>query len=495
MFNIIKKRRGTLMEGKLSDISFAELIGKIYIKNLSGIITLNWDELWKLIYIQSGKLQFVVSNQEEENLLEFLLSIEAITKEGVDKVRQIIDSKSIYLGIKESGIISEEELTNYNDMLCKGIIFSLFNWVLGTFSFREAKANRLDYNLNYSVPEVIFEGTRRISDFPLIKLRIGKYNHLLSLSESFYNEAKNLPLTPSETFIISRIGEKTSIKELIDMTMLDEEEVCRCIYALKCCGFISITPVDEVPPPPILEKPRRSYEEYRFIESTKEFAKKIPELKDYEILGLEPSFDFDSLLSNFEELSEKYNPDKYTSPTYSDIKEELAFISDQILKAYIRLRALSIAKPSITKDTNIAEAEKRNFYSYFTDKGEHLTPEEINKEIQQYFIKAKEAAEIGDYFTAVQNCEKAIAFDQNNAELYLFLAKIYSELPRFINKAIETYSKYLELKPSDTQSRLKLAKLLLKASNPSNAMNELLKIIEIEPDNEEAKYLLSQLPT
>jgi len=95
----------------------------------------------------------------------------------------------------------------------------------------------------------------------------------------------------------------------------------------------------------------------------------------------------------------------------------------------------------------------------------------------------------------VQNCEKAIAFDQNNAELYLFLAKIYSELPRFINKAIETYSKYLELKPSDTQSRLKLAKLLLKASNPSNAMNELLKIIEIEPDNEEAKYLLSQLPT
>lgn len=484
------------MEGKLSDISFAELIGKIYIKNLNGIITLNWDELWKLIYIQNGKLQIAVSNQEEENLLEFLLSTEAITKEDADLIQQKINNKSIFTAIKESALISEEDLHNYNDMLCKGIIFSLFNWVLGAFSFKETSSNKLEYSLNYPIPEIIFEGTRRISDFQLIKLRIGNYNNLLSLSESFYNEAKNLPLSPSETFIISRIGEKTSIKELIDMTMLDEEEVCRCIYALKCCAYISITSVEE-PPILILEKPRRTYDEYRFIEKVRELAKNIHNMKDHEILGLEPNFDYDILINSFEELANEYNPDKYISPIYAEIKNDLNIIYENLLKAYIRLRASSIAKPSITANLSLAEAERKNFYSYLKDKiitiPKETTDKEEMKNAEFYFTKAKQAAEIGDYYNAVQNCEKALFLDSNNTSLYIFLADLYSELPRFINKAIEIYYKYLDIKPMDNKSRLKLAKLLIKASDHISAINELNKILEKDPDNEKTQNLITKL--
>lgn len=484
------------MEGKLSNISFAELIGTIYIKNLNGIITLNWDKLWKLIYIQNGKLQMVLSNEEEENLLEFLLSTEAITKEDADFIQQEINNKAIFAAIKESNLISEEDLLNYNDMLCKGIIFSLFNWVLGTFLFKETSSNKLEYSLNYSIPEIIFEGTRRISDFQLIKLRIGKYNNLLSLSESFYNEAKNLPLSPSETFIISRIGKNTSIKELIDMTMLDEEEVCHCIFALKCCGFISITPVEE-PPIQIIEKPRRTYDEYRFIEKVKDLAENIHNMKDHEILGLEPDFDYDTLINTFEEVNNKYNPDKYNSYIYNEIKDDLNLVYENMLKAYIRLRASSIAKPSITSNLSLAEAERKNFYLYFEDKLPTKPTELIDKEEMKnaefYFTKAKQAAEIGDYYSAVQNCEKALSLDSNNPSLYLFLAKIYSELPRFIDKAIEIYYKYLNIKPMDNKSRLKLVKLLIKASDHISAIDELNKILEKEPDNEEVKNLIAEL--
>src|SRR4030042_4669816 len=188
------------MEGKLSDITFSELIGDIYQKNSNGILTLTWGDLWKLIYIENGNLHYIVSNQEEENLLEFLLSLEAIPHDEAKKIQTVINGKTLFQALQDSHCVPEEDLLNYNDMLCKGIIFSLFNWVLGSFHFRECTATqKIDNQLSYSIPELILEGVRRINDYQIIKFRLGKLHHIASISDTFYQKAKDLPLTPSET--------------------------------------------------------------------------------------------------------------------------------------------------------------------------------------------------------------------------------------------------------------------------------------------------------
>ena len=484
------------MEGRLSEKSFGEILGELYQFNISGVLSLSWDELWKLIYFEDGAIKNIISNQEEENLLEFLLSLEAITESQFNEIQNQLENASIYAALRDSSILSEEELNNYNEMLGKGVLYSLFNWLSGAYTFNEMKIKNKDYfHSSFIIPELILEGVKRINDYQIIEFRLGSLNEMVSLSDKFFLQAKDLPLTPSETFIISRIDNKTSIKEIIEMTMLDAEEVCRAIFALKCLGYLEFQEPKEDEPPEIIEKPTRSYEEYRFIENVKAFAEKLPSLEEYEILGLDRSFDLDSLRINFQELVLKYDPESYSYVRFGEIKNILKLIHKRIIQAYIRLSATSIGKPPLAKIPSIAEMEKRRFFSMTADfTASSLLPSDSKQKAQELFKIAKNYAQQDDYYQAVQHCQEALNLDDTIPDFYLFMASIYSEFPRFYDKAVNSFETYLKLKPTNVEARIKLVKLFIKAADFVKASKELKTITSLEPENAEARKLMSLLP-
>jgi len=267
------------------------------------------------------------------------------------------------------------------------------------------------------------------------------------------------------------------------MTMLEEEEVCRCIYALKCMGFLTLDfPIREEQQ--VYEKVSRTYEEYRFMEAVKNLAKNLDNMKDHEILGIDSVFDVETLRNSFEETALKYNPERYSSVRFADIKKELNLIYRRIIQAYINLSASTIDKPSGTKYSAVAEKEKI-----------YLMGEKLISDNEAFilFEKAKEFADKGDYYQAVNLCQQAIEINKRVPEFHLFIADIYSELPRFTNKAIEHYLNYLEILPNNIAVKIKLAELYIKFSQWEKANKELQEVIELQPDNETAQQLISEI--
>ncbi len=472
------------MQGLITEKSFAEVLGEIFQRKGTGFLFLSWEELWKIIYIEEGIIKNTVSNQEEENIGEYLMSLDIISKEHLEQIQATQKEGNVYEQILALNLINEEDLLSYKEMLCKGIIFSLFNWLSGKFNYEERKLEGdRKYFVNFPIAEILLEGVKRINEYQFIQLRLGSLEQIPVLSESFYSRAKGLPLNPSETFVISRIDNKTTIKQIIEMTMLEEEEVCRCIYALKCMGFLTLeAPIQDEQQ--IYEKVSRTYEEYRFMEAVKNLAKNLDNMKDHEILGIDSVFDIETLRNSFEEAALKYNPERYSSVRFAGVKKELNLIYKRIIQAYINLSASTIDKPSETKYPSIAEKEKI-----------YLIGEEIvlDKEALILFEKAKEFAEKGDYYQAVNLCQQAIEKNKKVPEFHLFIADIYSELPRFANKAIEHYLSYLEILPNNITVKLKLAELYIKISQWEKANKELQEIVELEPDNETAHQLISEI--
>ena len=114
-----------------------------------------------------------------------------------------------------------------------------------------------------------------------------------------------------------------------------------------------------------------------------------------------------------------------------------------------------------------------------------------NDYVLAYYNLGLLAEELKDESQAITYLEKAYAIDPSQKILVLSLKKLYLNQDK-VQLAIDILEKYLSSQPNDIEVRLELAKIY-KDSDIDKAKEDLKKILELDPNNEEAKNLLSKL--
>lgn len=149
--------------GSLNQFSFSEVITFLYRQKRTGILTLGNKNAMKSIYLKDGNAVFASSNLENERLGEMLVKTGKITAEEYHKSSSILIQGDERQGtiLVELGYISEKDLNNELIRQIKEIIFSVFMWEDGVFSFKETSPTAEIIMLDMDMESLIQEGRGR----------------------------------------------------------------------------------------------------------------------------------------------------------------------------------------------------------------------------------------------------------------------------------------------------------------------------------------------
>ena len=204
-----------------------------------------------------------------ERIGEILLKINKITnnqlKQAAQNQRQTKEKKGIILF--NMGAVTKDDLIKILNMQVKELVFSLFQWSEGGYSF---KPGDISYDRNYWSPIntefILMEGVRRVDEWPILERKIpsmaivfAKLNENTakikevkeedeSLDDMFGEEKSEeldnkdsedgIELTKQEIATYELVDGKHDVQHIIDTGLIGAFETCSSLSNLMAAGLI-----------------------------------------------------------------------------------------------------------------------------------------------------------------------------------------------------------------------------------------------------------------
>jgi PAS domain S-box-containing protein len=247
------------LRGLLYDNPFAEILGKIASKKLSGKLTLSWFDLCKNVHFKNGQIIAVMSNQEGESFIDLLLKQNQL---GSDKARKLgTGSSDLFLtyssAMRELTHESRQQLSGDLVDLAWRILQGMFSWLVGEYLFEEG-AFQGQGSMSIPTGEVLLTGVRGWMDFPTIHRRLYGGRCKIILNPDFQSMLPVLRVGPADAFMLFRFDKSIPFRDLMDLSGISEDEFFRLIYLFACAGILTLEEITEVrgTPPRPQRKPR-----------------------------------------------------------------------------------------------------------------------------------------------------------------------------------------------------------------------------------------------
>lgn len=160
------------ISGDIDTMPLADLFQWVEMNRKTGCLEVKWQHEWnimeKRIYFQNGVIVFASSNKQEERLGDFLISKKLTSKEEFEKCLKEGKEKNKLMTdvMQANNIISKEQLTKILTELAENIIFDLFRWETGTFSFTTHPVPEpiLQAEIQLNGQGIIMEALRRLDE-------------------------------------------------------------------------------------------------------------------------------------------------------------------------------------------------------------------------------------------------------------------------------------------------------------------------------------------
>lgn len=236
-----------ILQGDLSAVQLPDILSFVSMIRRTGRLVLRHDSLERCIYWNEGEIVFATSNSPEHTLGQFLLRNGKITEEqwrmSISKVTPETRHGKLLV---QMGAISPKELWWGVKNQVLEIIYSVFSWNGGDFSFFETGAEiqeRITLSVNTS--SIIMEGIRRIDEGALIRERITGLDMVFTKVHGSEEQLHSLDLSPQEAKVYERIDGRKSVRELIGLSELTEFEVMRILYQLLSARIVEVAPAEK----------------------------------------------------------------------------------------------------------------------------------------------------------------------------------------------------------------------------------------------------------
>jgi CheY-like chemotaxis protein/tetratricopeptide (TPR) repeat protein len=229
-------KSGATMSGSLEVIPLPRILYELHKGDSTGALQVQNERVNKVIYVQSGKLSFVSSNQSSESLGRYMVQAGMITVADYNQSleKMLATQKQQGTILLEMGAVTPHKLYEalYAHVMEK--VVSVFAWDSGTYAFKSGKV-RLDPTLAV-----------QIDLLDAIRQGIGRF-YPLSRLENFFNEYKNhrvfkieksdfatgkTALKPAEAKFFRLIDGRRRVGQILARSKLTLTETFQLLYFL-----------------------------------------------------------------------------------------------------------------------------------------------------------------------------------------------------------------------------------------------------------------------
>ncbi len=502
----------------------------------------------KSIYFMMGMPIFASSSEEDDRMGEMLCRKKIITDYQLREclAESEIAKKKLGTVLVEKGLLKPEGLVVAVVDQVEEIIYSLFGWEEGEYSFVRGEQMGDDViPLDMSAVNLIMEGIRRECSIEKLKRILGSPRRILTTTTDPKYRFKELQLTPNESKVIELVDNSRSIGEILEESGVGELESCQALAGLLLLKTLEVKgeeheePIlleeEKAPEEPILLEEEKASEEPIILEEEKapeepiileeektpegpiilEEEKapeepiileklKVPETRDifirkqeirgkfqklpkmnlYEKLGLSKTATKGEVIEAYTRLSKEFHPEKFSDPSFDEVREQAMEIFNQITEAYTVLfrdesraqydQRLSkeVLSSLLEEDLDPQTARKH------CERGKVLFQEGRYREAHDAFrLSIQLDSNVAEYHTGlgllhtmeidgqqprVQDAErsfkKAIFLDQKEARNYFYLGVLYKN-KQATDLAKEYFEKALEVNPRHSGAQEELIKI------------------------------------
>ncbi|MCS6885287.1 MAG: DUF4388 domain-containing protein [Acidobacteriota bacterium] len=488
-------------EGSLSSTPVPTLLFRIYQKRMTGLLKLERKGAQKTITFQSGSIVFATSSLAEERLGEMLLQRGKISFAEYLKAEELmkLTGKRLASVLLQMGVLAQEEFVDTVIQHVSSIVYSVFGWTEGSYSFERAEQPDESIKMPFSTADIIFEGIRRIDDMELIKRWIGDFKRLLRTTREPRLLYQVVTPTPREAFIISRMDMAISVDELLSLGGLSEEETLKTICCLLSIGMLELADEDQPQQPPlsnILTRPAPLPQELDFItvaQFCREVEKKLASIETsdaYALLEIDRGATDRDVLEAYQKMARKFHPDRNSQLLNYNLRilDDLEKIFSAVAYAYEMLKTEDRRRQYDERLRTLGVLDTPSEEFTYTGTKDPSTLDWMKEENCERLIRiGRKHYEAGRYGDARMALEKAIRIDPRHGDAHFYLARTLSHAEGTFQLAEQSFRRAIDLEPDNADYYAEFGLFLQRFQLNDQAESLFRACLQLNPNHPVAK--------
>jgi tetratricopeptide (TPR) repeat protein len=490
------------------------LLMDVYVKRKTGALRLRRGDERHGVHFHAGRIVHSETSLEEQGLIGILARDNRVVVSDLHKAAQTARAggRKLPVVLIEQGLADDKQISQAMTEAVRASFRRITQWSDGLYAFEEQVDAVLEGNSAPDVPtgDLILELVRALPGEEAIRSILEDLNTLLIPSTDPLLRFQQVQLNPTEGYALSRVDGTMSAREILQIIPADPAEAARTIVALVCLGLIeglsgvrrtadtaaiperpdrdeAATPAKTVASPaPQAETRSSEHQKEKERNEISSFFEGLDDKNHFELFDLPRSATEAEIKDAYFKLAKKFHPDAHSDPEFSDLRSKLETIFVRLGAAYETLRN---PKKRANYEAKIGPDRTAPAASSTAPVAPPPPdPAQLLKSAHRLYDKEK-------YWDAIQSLEGLIprAEGKTRVEALVLLAKAYLKNPHWVKRAEEQLLLAVEGNPKHIEAHFLLGTLYHDKGLRTRASGRFKKVLELDPNNEEAAERLKIL--
>jgi tetratricopeptide (TPR) repeat protein len=282
-------------------------------------------------------------------------------------------------------------------------------------------------------------------------------------------------------FILTRIDGYANLKQIMNVSGFSKGELCMIVYRLIEMGLVTISSAEESGGEFFKTSVDISDEDAARIERVLRVFESLPSSTYYQLLGVKPTDEKETIRQAFIRLSKEFHPDIFRAEHFAPYRNKVEAVYEKMTEAWEHLR----------------QNEKRDEY----DQKIGLKSESRHSQIiRKSNAKAKLQYNIARKCIARRDFKRAIEFLQSAMDLepeeplyMLRLAEILAKQTRTRKQALDLCRRAVEIEPADPFAYRLMAHIYEQEGDTRSAVKLYYQALQFDSANEQARARIEAL--
>ncbi len=233
------------IEGPLQDIGIHDVFQLLDLARKSGRLRVHSAARGGegYVYFKAGAVVHATMRDNPHTLGVLLLKAEKVTELQLREARAAQrrgDKRLLGEILVAQGAVTRRDVERYMRLQIESVVFELFSWKEGGFSFSDGASGDFDGDatIRVSTESLLMEGARRIDEWSRMADKVPDAFVIPRLASPGEEPHASIDLRPGEWEVLTMIDGERNLREIASSLGISEFEVARTVYGMTCTGLI-----------------------------------------------------------------------------------------------------------------------------------------------------------------------------------------------------------------------------------------------------------------